>query len=236
MKNEVCLLCNQPLNVAFSLEDFLTVKKDANKTTKTTSSICADCKTTFQNIDQNHCSQCGRQQLDDTLCEDCVRWEHQTAPLINHAAFSYTDSMHDLMRRYKRYGDYVLSGVLTELAEEKLSALIAATHYDFFVPLPTDPRHIKARGFDTITSIFEPLLPLTHVLNKLPTERAQSQKDRKERMETKQSFYYDSKQRLTGRILLLDDLYTTGRTFYHARDAVLLQNPNCQIESFSIIR
>ncbi len=39
-----------------------------------------------------------------------------------------------------------------------------------------------------------------------------------------------------GKILLLDDIYTTGRTLYHARDKLRELFPETIIESFSICR
>ncbi len=40
----------------------------------------------------------------------------------------------------------------------------------------------------------------------------------------------------TGKVLILDDIYTTGRTLYHARDCLKEAFPGMQIESFSICR
>ncbi|MDN6023416.1 MAG: ComF family protein, partial [Lactobacillus sp.] len=38
------------------------------------------------------------------------------------------------------------------------------------------------------------------------------------------------------KVLLLDDIYTTGRTLYHARDCLTSSFPGMHIESFSICR
>ena len=40
----------------------------------------------------------------------------------------------------------------------------------------------------------------------------------------------------TGKVLIFDDIYTTGRTLYHARDCLKEAFPGMQIESFSICR
>ncbi|GEA75445.1 hypothetical protein LDE03_12530 [Lactobacillus delbrueckii subsp. delbrueckii] len=57
-------------------------------------------------------------------------------------------------------------------------------------------------------------------------------------MQAKQNFFLNPEFRgtITGKIILLDDIYTTGRTLYHARDAIETAFPKCQVESFSISR
>lgn len=239
MENNRCLICNQELVIQFDLAQFLIPVLNKQRRTQSVNDggvLCADCRQTFVLIGPEYCPQCGRHQQNYDICLDCIRWNKSGVPLVNHALFRYTDSMHDLMRRYKRYGDYVLVDALKSLIADQLKEVVASGRFDYFIPLPTDPLHVQSRGFDTITSIFDTLVPLTLVLTKESTEKPQSQKNRQERMQTKQTFVYCGSTPLSGRGLLLDDLYTTGRTFYHARDAIQRQDSNLQLESFSIIR
>ena len=133
------------------------------------------------------------------------------------------------MVRYKRYGDYILCYVLAELIDQLPSA-------NYYVPVPSSPSHLKKRGFDTICAIYQNLVPLTKLLVKADTEKAQGEKNREERLLTKQTFLALDNKNVSGKILLLDDIYTTGRTLYHARDALLEAYPNCKINSFTISR
>lgn len=149
--------------------------------------------------------------------------------LDNRSLYKYNDAFHDLMVQYKRYGDYVLCNVLADLVDKLPEA-------DYYVPLPTSPSHLQTRGFDTVFSIYKNLVPLTELLTKVDTEVAQGEKNRKERLLTKQTFSAIKKENIEGKILILDDIYTTGRTLYHARDALLEVYPNCKINSFTISR
>ena len=133
------------------------------------------------------------------------------------------------MVRYKRYGDYILCHVLVELIDQLPAA-------DYYVPVPSSPSHLEKRGFDTVCAIYQKLVPLTKLLVKADTEKAQGEKNREERLLTKQTFSAIDNKNVSGKILLLDDIYTTGRTLYHARDALLEVYPNCKINSFTISR
>ncbi|BDR60242.1 hypothetical protein KIM322_05030 [Lactobacillus xylocopicola] len=140
-----------------------------------------------------------------------------------------------MMVNFKRYGDYLLYQVLQELCYRELSKIKA----DFYVPVPTSPEHLAQRQFDTISAIYGDLVPLSNILLKGPGYGAQGEKTRADRLSSQQSFTVAKKTASNlnkHKVLLLDDIYTTGRTLYHARDALLSVFPQAQITSFTICR
>lgn len=227
-----CLLCCTEIKQSVSLYDIFSLQSKSQSAT-----TCQKCLNKFTRITETKCPQCSRQQEQSVICEDCERWKQKYFGnvLKNSSLFIYDDLMHDLIHSYKKLGDYALSDVFSQLIKNEFKTL----DYDFYVPLPTDPKHLETRKFDTVTAIFGNLVSLTPILLKKETEIAQSQKNRKERMQTSQSFFINNdfaNFTLSGKILLLDDLYTTGRTLYHARDVLQKKFPNCTYESFSVIR
>ena len=62
----MCLLCQQPLHDELNLLQTLGVMTLDNAV------ICEPCRQQFQSI-TTACAGCGRQQADDTLCQDCRR-------------------------------------------------------------------------------------------------------------------------------------------------------------------
>lgn len=226
----LCLFCDQPFTGDLDMRRLLLPGKSK------TSCLCPSCRQLFAQIGTAFCPQCGRQQYSGEICQDCQKWRriYQGNFLHNQAVYCYNQAFHDLMVRYKRYGDYLLCKVLQELAAPAVQKLAA----DYYVPVPTSLEHRKKRGYDTVWEIFTPLLPLTPLLAKKAGAGAQGEKDKKARMQAKQNFFLNPEFRgtITGKIILLDDIYTTGRTLYHARDAIEKAFPKCQVESFSISR
>lgn len=228
-----CLLCEQefipPIRFAqiFSLKNFRQIK------------ICSHCLNQFEKLVGNRCSICSKMMEQGIVCTDCQKWQeiYQGKILYNHALYRYNSAFHNLMVAYKRRGDYVLREVLQELSWEYLTK----TKFDYYIPVPTSPEHKAKRQFDTISAIYGNIVTLTPLLAKEEGSHAQGEKNKEERLRTPQSFFIDKTIKVkesiqTGKVLLLDDIYTTGRTLYHARDCLRASFPDINIESFSICR
>lgn len=228
-----CLLCKQefipPIKFAqiFSLKNFRQPK------------ICFHCLNQFEKLTGNRCSVCSKMMEQGIICSDCKKWQkiYQGEVLHNSALYRYNSAFHDLMVAYKRRGDYVLREVLQELSWDYLSK----TEFDYYIPVPTSPGHQVKRQFDTISAVYGDIVSLTPLLAKKEGSHAQGEKNKEERLKTPQSFFIDKTIKIkeniqTGKVLLLDDIYTTGRTLYHARDCLKSRFPGMHIESFSICR
>lgn len=228
-----CLLCGQFFAEKIDLlELFLPFKKEHH--------LCQNCFKKFRALKKPNCPFCQKESEQADLCGDCKIWKqkYQGKLMKHHALFRYNNASHDLMVSYKRYGDFCLRKVLQELIGDYFKK---NNEYDFYVPIPTSPEHMKKRRYDTIAGIFADLLPLTNCLEKRAGAGAQGEKNRAERLAAPQGFLIDKEtafkdNKSHSRILLLDDIYTTGRTLYHARDKLLEVAPSAQIESFSIYR
>ncbi|MCT3601659.1 ComF family protein [Lactobacillus acidophilus] len=228
-----CLLCNQFFTPPVLFTQIFRLKKYRER------KLCSYCLKQFEHLIGNKCAFCSKVLKQGVICVDCKNWQKKYSNnlLHNYALYHYNSTFHDLMVDYKRRGDYALREVLQELCYEYLHK----TKYDYYVPIPTSPEHIKKRQFDTIFAIYGDILPLTPILIKKEGSHAQGKKNREERLKTPQSFLIDKniKKReniQTGKVLILDDIYTTGRTLYHARDCLRQDFPDLQIESFSICR
>ena len=228
-----CLICCQSFIPRISYLKILSLIKKSEK------SICAHCIKKFEDLGEIRFKFCSKKLPKADICDDCKTWQkiYQKDILINHSIYKYNDFFHDLMVNYKRYGDYVLYRVLEQLCMEELSGL----NFDYYVPIPTSKDHQERRQFDTISSIYQNIVPLSYALEKMDISGSQGEKNRIERLATPQSFLVEKdnekfQYKDESSFLLLDDIYTTGRTLYHARDALRSVFPKAKIESFSICR
>ena len=226
-----CLLCGQLFVAKVSFIQLFSWHKQETKC------ICSNCQSKYMRIPDKHCPNCFGKLSQNKFCLDCINWQkiYGKKLLKNHSLYLYNEAFHDLMVNYKRYGDYALHKVLEELCREDLTKRQA----DLYVPVPTSPEHLEQRQFDTISSIYSNLVSLTCVLSKKPGLSAQGEKNRAERLRSEQSFFVKKNFTINlkkYKILLLDDIYTTGRTLYHARDALAEVFPNAKISSFTLCR
>lgn len=228
-----CLLCGAPFVSPFSFIALLSWPSQPPRY------LCPHCRQKFEHLSTQRCRFCAKNLERGTLCQDCLYWQEKYGQnlLRHHALYRYNAAFHDLMVAYKRYGDYLLRKVLQDLCYQGLLKL----QFDYYVPVPTSPEHQAKRQFDTITAIYQDLVPLTNLLGKKKGSHAQAKKSRAQRLKSKQDFFVTNaalikKKASSVKILLLDDIYTTGRTLYHARDEILTACPSARIESFSICR
>lgn len=134
---------------------------------------------------------------------------------------------------YKFQGDYLLRKIFSNEIKRALADYKSYT----IVPIPLSEESLKKRKFNQVTGFLEDASisyqRLLEVQGK--SKPTQSNKTRKERMQTKQFFQVANKEILPERILLVDDIYTTGATLLLARQ-VLYEKGVKTIKTFSLAR
>ncbi len=219
-----CLLCGQPLRWALRLTELVRLQA------LVAPRLCAGCLRTFDRIDQRTaCPGCGRADSPQ-LCQDCRRWQDQGLMLLQHrAVFTYNPAMKAFIQQYKGLGDWRLHVAFQPDLQPPRRGVL--------VPIPSEAGHYARRGFDPVLGLFSHL-PLHQWLHKADTDQPQAQKNRTGRLATPQSFSVrpDVEFGRVKRVILVDDLYTTGRTLYHAAAALRAGGFHGEITSFSLIR
>nr|WP_295973910.1 ComF family protein [uncultured Bacillus sp.] len=199
--------------------------------------VCSLCQTKLQKVEGEICALCSRplNQLEprfiqNGICYDCVRWErdHEWQGCLqqNHSLFLYNDFLQEVIARFKFRGDYIIASVFSEWIQQKLQNQPA----DFHVPIPLSPERLHERGFNQAEALIHKAgLKPANILTRIHTEK-QSKKSRTERIHLQQVFQLQSNHALTGkRIILFDDIYTTGSTLHHA--AKLIKEAGAELVS-----
>lgn len=221
MKN--CLLCNQLVEEISSFSSLILLQKERQ-------TICKDCLGGFEAISDLHCSRCWRDGVEE-ICSDCQSWEVQDYLVQHQACFIYNDLMKEYFSKYKFQGDYLLRFVFSADFKRNLKSFKDYT----LVPIPVSPEKYQSRGFNQVEGLLEAAgLPYQRLLEKRDAV-AQSSKNRKERLKSQQCFNLPPMSSLPAKILLIDDIYTTGKTLQLARE-ILLEAGVKEVLTFSLAR
>lgn len=123
------------------------------------------------------------------------------------------------MHLYKFQGDYSLRNVFRHFFTDQVKQVAA----DIVCPVPISDHTWQTRGFNQVTGLLD--LPVTQLLSTVgQKKRPQSSRSRQERLTIAQPFRWlnrAAKELVKGKqVLIVDDVYTTGRTIYYAADLI----------------
>ncbi|TMT00787.1 ComF family protein [Apilactobacillus kunkeei] len=222
-----CLLCNKVMIYDMSLSFLLSFKRLPKRY------VCAECMNRFVRIDQTKtCKYCGRQMDKPGICIDCQKWHQLGEDFVNQSIFQYNDAMKDFMHRYKFVGDYQLRMIFQEEIRKVIRKDV------LIVPIPISTETEISRGFNQVIGLLGDIEYENALMVKSSHKVRQSSLNRKQRISNKQIFSINPKSisAITNKkVLLVDDIYTTGTTIRHAKD-ILMENGAKRVLGLTLCR
>jgi len=224
----ICIYCDRKFTETFSLHQLFFNRKET---------ACIQCLAKFEKIVGTVCEKCGSVTVQKKICGQCKisdKSNLQQSLTSNRSIFDYNSEMKNWINRYKFYGDVTLATMfITDLRDyyEKYFK-----RFKIIVPIPLSEERLQERGFNQVEVLAELAgFTLTKCLKRIHTER-QSKLNRTERMNREQIFSFCGGEKFQNvPILILDDVYTTGKTVGDAA-IVLLQNGASEVFSLTLIR
>ena len=212
-----CLLCGTYLRVMPSFSDIFFSRRSHQK-------LCDTCFANFEVITEPCCQTCYKPDITG-ICLDCQNQAHTT---LHRAIFHYNEAAKTFFQRYKFQGDFRLRGAFDQV-------LRGALKHARIIPIPVSDKRLNIRGFNQVTGFLTSAgLSYLDVLGKEETDH-QSHKTRLERLSSNNPFYLTSPLQLPDKVIIFDDIYTTGTTLQHARE-VIEKAGATRISTFSLFR
>ena len=222
-----CLLCNKSMVYDMSLDFLLSFKRLPKRY------VCSDCMNQFARIDETRiCKGCGRQMDNSGICIDCQKWHQLGDDFVNESIFQYNDAMKNFMHRYKFVGDYQLRMIFQKEIRKKIRKDLLV------VPIPVSAETKINRGFNQVIGLLGEVEYVDALMVKEKRKVRQSELNRQQRIHNKQVFTINPKHAseiIDQKILLVDDIYTTGTTIRHAAE-VLRTNGAKQVLGLTLCR
>ena len=217
--NNNCIICEKEIQEDFIADLFLIY----------TNKICIECHSKFKLLKkENKCPQCFKWQKENNLCPDCELWNKNQKPLFNKAIFKYDANFSVYMHRYKYMGDFQLRKEFTNIAKKKLNKV--KRDFDLITTIPVSNETFDKRLFNQVEGIFGKQEQVMNIENKLQMSGLSPEERRLQKLDFKVT---DKVQNM--KILLLDDVYTTGTTMHTAAQALYTQGAR-DIQSLTLAR
>ena len=184
--------------------------------------FCPACQESIHPIRSPLCTRCGAPfpvpEGEDHLCGDCIAAEPPYA--VARSVGRYEETLLTALHRFKYHRRYGLGKILGSLMADYAAAAWDMAAFDLVVPVPLHARKLKQRGFNqslllarTLAGRFGIPLDFSSLRREIATP-PQVGMGREERLaNVRGAFGVRHPERIAGqRILLVDDVFTTGST------------------------
>jgi len=184
--------------------------------------LCEDCLSIIDILESQFCPGCQKRVVDGKICPSCRKYIKLNGLYF---ATSYQNKLVKKLVTQFKYEPFA-----KELKESL--ALLITTHFqlcgkkegdfsDFYlIPVPLEKKRLKWRGFNQSEEIGKELVKFLKIpligdvlykIKETPPQMELTAEERKENL--KEAFFVKNKEKfLDKKILLVDDIYTTGAT------------------------
>ncbi len=207
--------------------------------------FCADCFARLRRISAPLCSRCGvpfdRTGGTDHLCGNCITSVPPFA--VARALGSYESTLLDAIHQFKYRGKVVTGEILGKFMAGTTYHGLDIHDYSLVVPVPLHPKKLRRRGFNQslilareIAGFFGLPLDFTTLKRRLDTTPQITLGKEMRRKNVRGAFHVADRGKIEGhRVLLVDDVYTTGSTVGECA-RMLLKSKAAQVGVLTLAR
>ncbi len=193
--------------------------------------ICPECRRRLHYIREPKCKKCGKQLEKHTqeYCRDCARFSHSFDQ--GAAVFAYDDIMRRSISMFKYHNRREYAKVYAGEMYRCCRHFLSKAAPEVILPVPIHRQKRRQRGFNQAELVAKELARLTGIPTDseylLRTEKTLPQKEltrQQRKANLKRAFAVHPQGKYYQRVLLVDDIYTTGAT-EDAISELLKENP-----------
>lgn len=198
--------------------------------------LCERCFSQFKMEKTERCPKCHKKRaINETVCIDCKFLERFNINIDKiHIISDYNPFVKSMLLKYKGFYDFALCEAFAEVLMHHYNPRFFR-QFDYVIAMPVSEERLNVRGFNQIEAVLNVANIKHHDILKTHYRDKQSYLSKKERLQQRNPFYMSGDIKKNARILLIDDIYTTGLTVYQAA-SILLSNKYCSIEVLAFAR
>lgn len=181
--------------------------------------ICSLCRRHLPYIREPRCLKCGKEveREEQEYCADCL--QHPKHYRKGYPLFAYKAPVREGVQAFKYHNRREYAGFYGEALTEQFGTEFQELGLDGILPVPLHRRRLRRRGYNQAELLAVQLgkrldVPVyAHLLVRTVDTVPQKDLNDRERMENlKRAFHFHENKVQLNRVLLIDDIYTTGST------------------------
>ena len=181
--------------------------------------ICVECYSKLRYIEEPYCKKCGKQlhKQEVEYCYDCATSIHIYKKGM--AVFAYNDMVSKSIYRFKYHNRRYYAKAYGYAMAKRCGEMIKSWQPDVLIPVPIHSKKMQKRGYNQAELIARELSALINIpidnrcLRRTRHTKAQKELNRNERKKNlEKAFKISSNVVEYKKIVLIDDIYTTGST------------------------
>ncbi len=181
--------------------------------------ICRDCEDKVVAIGDMYCLKCGKEleSEEEQYCYDCKRLTHVYTQ--GAAAFVYTDGIKQSIYRYKYKGRREYAGWYGKMLAKHCGSRIRLWRPDVIIPIPLHRHKLHERGYNQAKLMADALgenmgisVNEDYLIRNIRTAPMKNLTGEERIKNLKNAFIINRYDVKYNKVLLVDDIYTTGAT------------------------
>lgn len=181
--------------------------------------VCRNCLKRLHYIKEPKCKKCGKEieGPEQEYCRDCKRFSHAFDK--GAAVFAYDDVMRQSISMFKYHNRREYAAFYAEEMYEHCRYYLERCQPDVILPVPIHKQKKRQRGFNQTELVAKRLGKLMNIpvdtkylirKEKTTPQKELTRQQRKENL--KKAFAVTDREKQYKRVLIIDDIYTTGAT------------------------